>query len=243
MAAHRTACGKVMKFGTLIEGRLNSHHSKFGVSNSFPLAPPAVQICTHVYANNFWTTRARNKIPISSDSLAQDDSIAPYDVIFRHGNLSAILNFSKNLLFRTPHRPLLRFSRKLNQIIYRPCRQKVMEFKLIRLAIFEKTHKQILRSACENRRKAVSPQRFIGFRPNLAHVITSMTWGYMLRFGAAPPTGPEIWKMAIFAYNFWTFCPKIIKLVSLDSGQHAESTDIQFYHIGHFGCRPFWIMC
>ncbi len=28
MAAHRTACGKVMKFGTQIEDRLNINHSK-----------------------------------------------------------------------------------------------------------------------------------------------------------------------------------------------------------------------
>lgn len=70
-----------------------------------------------------------------------------------------------------------------------------------------------------------------------------MTWSNMQRFGAAPPTCPEIRKMPILAYNFWTVYPKIIKLVSLDSGRHAESTDIQFYHVGHFGCRPFWIMC
>ncbi|MGL4780980.1 MAG: hypothetical protein ACRCXN_09150 [Bacteroidales bacterium] len=40
---------------------------------------------------------------------------------------------------------------------------------------FRKTHERIVRSACENRSKAVSPQRFIVFRPNLVHVITSMT--------------------------------------------------------------------
>ncbi len=48
MAAHRTVCGKVKKFGTLIEDRLNIKHSKFGVSNS--LAAP--QSFSHVYANN-----------------------------------------------------------------------------------------------------------------------------------------------------------------------------------------------
>ncbi|KAG1933535.1 centromere protein K [Pimephales promelas] len=36
LAAHRAACGKV-------EDSLDSHHSKFGVSNSIPLAPPTVQ--------------------------------------------------------------------------------------------------------------------------------------------------------------------------------------------------------
>ncbi len=40
MAAHRTACGKVVKFGTLIEDSINNNHSKFGVCNSNSLAPP-----------------------------------------------------------------------------------------------------------------------------------------------------------------------------------------------------------
>lgn len=53
MAAHRTACGKVVKFGTQIEDSLNINHTKFEVSNSNPLAPPTAQIGTHVYANNF----------------------------------------------------------------------------------------------------------------------------------------------------------------------------------------------
>jgi len=58
MAAHITACGKVMKFGTLIEDSLKSLHSKFRVSNSILLAPPTLGLsgnCPkfHVYANNF----------------------------------------------------------------------------------------------------------------------------------------------------------------------------------------------
>jgi len=52
LAAHRKAYRKVMKFDTLIGDSLNFQHSKFGVSNSIPLAPPTVQICTHVNANN-----------------------------------------------------------------------------------------------------------------------------------------------------------------------------------------------
>ncbi len=35
--------------------------------------------------------------------------------------LSAILIFFKNLLFRTPPRPLVRFSPKSNHVIFRPC--------------------------------------------------------------------------------------------------------------------------
>ncbi len=53
MAAHRTSCGKVIKFGTKIEDSLNINHSKFGVSNSNSLAPPLVQIFTYVCAKNF----------------------------------------------------------------------------------------------------------------------------------------------------------------------------------------------
>ncbi len=48
MAAYRTACGKVMKFGTLIEDSPEMNHSKFWVSNSNSLAPPLVQSFTHV---------------------------------------------------------------------------------------------------------------------------------------------------------------------------------------------------
>ncbi len=53
MAAHRTACGKVVKFGRLIDDSVDSNHSKFGVSNSNSLAPPLVQSFTHIYVNNF----------------------------------------------------------------------------------------------------------------------------------------------------------------------------------------------
>ncbi len=57
MAAHRTACRKVVKFGTKIEDSLNINHTKFEVSNSNPLAPPTAQSCTHVYSNHFWMSR------------------------------------------------------------------------------------------------------------------------------------------------------------------------------------------
>ncbi len=69
MAAHRTACRKVMKFGTNIEDSLNINHSKFGVPISNSLAPPIGQTCTHISANNFWTVRSRSNF-FSSDSLA-----------------------------------------------------------------------------------------------------------------------------------------------------------------------------
>ncbi len=53
MAAHRTACGKVVKFGTLIDDTVNSYHTIFGVSNSNPVVPPLVQNFTQIYVNNF----------------------------------------------------------------------------------------------------------------------------------------------------------------------------------------------
>ncbi len=52
MAAHRTACGKVVTFGTLIEDSPNIKHSQFRVSNLNFLAPPLVQTFTHVFGNN-----------------------------------------------------------------------------------------------------------------------------------------------------------------------------------------------
>ena len=53
MAAHRTVCRKMMKFGTHIEDSPIIDHTNFGVSNSTPLAPPTVQTYTYIYANNF----------------------------------------------------------------------------------------------------------------------------------------------------------------------------------------------
>ena len=53
MAAHRTACGKVMKFGTMIEDSPKSHHTKFGVLKPIPLAPPTVQNFTFILLITF----------------------------------------------------------------------------------------------------------------------------------------------------------------------------------------------
>ncbi len=59
MAAHRTTYRKDIKFDTLIEDSPNMNHIKFGVSDLNSVAPPLVQIFTHVYANNFWTVRLK----------------------------------------------------------------------------------------------------------------------------------------------------------------------------------------
>ncbi len=50
MAAHRTACGKVIKCGTQIEEYLNIKHRKFGVSNSNCFSTTS---SSNGYANNF----------------------------------------------------------------------------------------------------------------------------------------------------------------------------------------------
>lgn len=78
LAVRRSAWEKVGKFGTPIEERLNINQSKFGVSNSDSLAPPTVQMCTIVYASNFWTVGLETKW---------------------------FLHFTKILLFRSSPRP------------------------------------------------------------------------------------------------------------------------------------------
>ena len=101
---------------------------------------------------------------------------------------------------------------------------------------------KILRKARKNACEAITLQRLGVLRQNLVCVLTSMTWDFLQCFDAAPPSGQEIWKMHIFAYNFWMVWPKITKLVSLDSVGHVKSNDIKFSHVGHFRCRPFWIV-
>ncbi len=95
MAAHRTFCGKVIKFGTKIEDSLNINHSKFGVSNSNSLAPPLVQIFTYVHAKNFGTVRSRRKIFFSSESLAHGHQ----NVKFVRSSLSLFLIIRKTDFF------------------------------------------------------------------------------------------------------------------------------------------------
>lgn len=45
--------GKVMKFGTQMEGSLNYYHSKSDISIPNPLAPPTGKFCPYVKAINF----------------------------------------------------------------------------------------------------------------------------------------------------------------------------------------------
>ncbi len=136
MAAHRTDCGKVIKFGTLIEDSVNSNHTTFGVSNSNSLAPPLVQIFNFVMLITF----INKKILVSSESLAQAESNEVHNskiARFMHFSCIFIFNCSENLLCQTRPRWFVRFSPKLTQIIYRPCWQKVMEFKSIRPGVLE----------------------------------------------------------------------------------------------------------
>ncbi len=66
--------------------------------------------------------------------------------------------------------------------------------------------------------------------------VTSLTL-YPLGHGCPllPSSHQEIWK-AIFTYNFWTIWPKITRIVSLHSEQHAELNSTQF-------CQTFLGVC
>lgn len=127
MWAHRTVWRKVVKFGTLIEDSPNIHHSKFVVSYSIPLAPPSVQSFTYIYANNYWTIRARNKQ--QQKNYISFFPLIPWLMVIRlHPTTSfSILKFfpPKKLLFRISPRRLVRFSSTSNQIIFRSWWQKL----------------------------------------------------------------------------------------------------------------------
>ena len=77
------------------------------------------------------------EILFSSESLAHAKSNEPQNSKIARFSFFAIFNYSKNLLFQTRPRRLVRLPRKLAQIIFRPCWQKVMEFKLIRPTVVE----------------------------------------------------------------------------------------------------------
>ena len=63
--------------------------------------------------------------------------------------LSAILIYVENLLFRTPHQPSVRFSPKLNQMIFRLCWQNVMDFVSIDKTVFA-YHSDEFQAWCQN---------------------------------------------------------------------------------------------
>lgn len=73
-----------------------------------------------------------------------------YQVLHNQPNfLSAIFISLKNLLFRTPPRPFVRFSRKLNRVISRPCRLKVMNCTMIDKTVFV-YHSIKFEACCQN---------------------------------------------------------------------------------------------
>lgn len=116
----------------------------------------------------------------------------------------------------TPPRPLLRFSGKLNQSIIRPYRQKVVWFKLISRTFFKKRANEFYVALVEIDARLYLLNVSSYSYPYLVHVLTSMTCGNMLRFGTAPHTGPEIWKIIKFGascqiewypiFTYWPFC-------------------------------------
>ncbi len=129
----------------------------------------------------------------------------------------------------------------LAQIIFRPCWQKVMEFKLIRQTFSNNLQTNSTKWTQKWMWAYISAMVWC-IETKLV-VYNKQTWGYLQYFGIVPPSGQEIWKMAIFAYNFWMVWPKIIKLVSLDSVEHAELNHSQFSHVSHFGRCHFELCC
>ncbi len=62
-------------------------------------------------------------------------------------------------------------------------------------------------------------------------------------FSTVPPSGQEIWKMAIFAYNFSMVWPKITKLVSLGSVHHARVKPYPMFPMSAILCVGYFEFC
>lgn len=81
----------------------------------------------------------------------------------------------------------------------------------------------------KNVRESISPLRFGVFIPDVLFVIGIMTWGCCSVSWTVPSSGHK----HIFAYNVWTVCHKLIRLVSLDSVGHTESNEMKI-PVNHF---------
>ena len=125
MAAHRTVCQKVVKFGTQVKDSCMFNSTQLHVANKHALAPPMGQSFRYICAHNFWPVGPifKNKVPL--DSLDHADFNAPYDVIMRHNRFSAIFDFVESAKKVSRVAIFDWFSWKSTETIFRPIRTKV----------------------------------------------------------------------------------------------------------------------
>ena len=102
--------------------------------------------------------------------------------------LSAILIYFENILFCTPHQPLVRFSPKSNQMIFRLCWQKVVDFVSKDKTVFVQRRYKLW-SLCQNDSKAISLQSFDILTPNFVCAIVTSHWPFHTNLTTAPPIG------------------------------------------------------
>ena len=128
MAAHRTVCQKVVKFGTQVKDSCMFNFTQLHVANKHALAPPTGQSFRYICAHNFWPVGPifNNKVPL--DSLDHADFNAPYDVIMRHNWFSAIFDFVESAKKVSRVAIFDWFSWKSTQTIVRPIRTKFIEW-------------------------------------------------------------------------------------------------------------------
>lgn len=133
-----------------------------------------------------------------------------HPVIFRH-NLFPLFNFFfKNLFEQTQPRTFARFSPKLNQMIYRQCWPKVIEFKLIRLTFFE-----YIANKFNVELAKIDSRCYLRNGLTYSHqtwcVITTMVWSELQRFGALLITfQPFVQNVLNCSLYMWQSMPSLM---------------------------------
>ena len=160
MAAHRTVCQKVVKFGTQVKDSCMFNFTQLHVANKHALAPPTGQSFRYICAHNFWPVGPifKNKVPL--DSLDHADFNAPYDVIMRHNRFSAIFDFVESAKKVSRVAIFDWFSWKSTQTIFRPIRTKVIEWIFQCRLCLPATANQIWRRRRRFRCELISRERF-----------------------------------------------------------------------------------
>ena len=102
--------------------------------------------------------------------------------------LSAILIYVENILFCTPHQPLVWFSPKSSTIIFRLCWQKVMDFVSIDATVFVQRRYKLW-ALCQNDSKAISLQSFDILTTYFVCAIVTSHWPFHTNLVTAPPIG------------------------------------------------------